>query len=374
LPAFRNRSLERKLKIRNVNHLRFSSHHSLESGLEVKRLDSRYNNFYGETTDLLGNTVPTLALNKELAAYKAGFFINEIWQLTARLATTLGLRADYFSYNENMHLAPRLAASYQLSARTSINGAVGLFYQNLPLMLISGNASNKDNRDPLARHYVLGVDHLVTESTRLTVEAYLKDYSHFPVDPQQPSLFPLDEELLIHQNPLTAQGKARSRGIEVMLQKKLAKDFYGLASASYFRSRYQAADSQWRNRRYDNRFTASVEGGYKPNRNWEFSLRWLYAGGPPHTPLDLEESRLLHHDVYDRDRVNQARYPDYHSMNLRFDKRFYFHSSSLVFYLSVWNVYNRKNLAMYFWNDAEQKQDEIYQWLILPIFGFEYEF
>ena len=149
--------------------------------------------------------------------------------------------------------------------------------------------------------------------------------------------------------------------------------FRGEVRALYNASRYQAADGLWRNRRYDNRFTASVEGGYKPNRNWEFSLRWLYAGGSPYTPLDIGESRRLHRDVYDEDRINQARYPDYHSMNLRFDKRFYFHSSSLVFYLSVWNVYNRKNLAMYFWNDAEQKQDEIYQWLILPIFGFEYE-
>jgi hypothetical protein len=117
----------------------------------------------------------------------------------------------------------------------------------------------------------------------------------------------------------------------------------------------------------------SVEGGYKPNRKWEYSLRWIYAGGPPHTPLDLAASKVNHRAVLDESRINAARYPDYHAMNIRFDRRFYFSRSNLIFYLSVWNMYNRKNVAMLFWNDKEQKQDQIYQWQLLPIFGLEYE-
>jgi hypothetical protein len=158
-----------------------------------------------------------------------------------------------------------------------------------------------------------------------------------------------------------------------MLQKKLAQKFYGLASAAYFRSRYQDGNGVWRDRDYDNRVTFSFEGGYKPNRKWEYSLRWIYAGGPPHTPLDLAASKANHRAVLDESRINAVRYPDYHAMNLRVDRRFNFNRSNLIFYLSVWNVYNRKNLATYFWNDKEQKQDVIYQWQLLPIFGLEYE-
>ena len=50
-------------------------------------------------------------------------------------------------------------------------------------------------------------------------------------------------------------------------------------------------------------------------------------------------------------RINEARYPDYHSLNLRFDRRFYFSGSNLVLYVSAWNVYDRKNVASYFWNE-----------------------
>jgi hypothetical protein len=117
-----------------------------------------------------------------------------------------------------------------------------------------------------------------------------------------------------------------------------------------------------------------VEGGYKLSDAWEFSVRWVYAGGPPYTPLDLEASAAAGRDVLDASRINEARYPDYHSLNVRFDRRFQFQGSNLVWYVSVWNVYNRKNVAGYSWNALKGQLDTAYQWGRLPIFGLEWEF
>jgi len=347
---------------------------NIEFGIEARHLKEDYNNWYAETTNALGDTIPSLTLMENISANKLGTFISYIVNPISRLTITLGGRADYFSYNKNISVSPRLSFSYQLTHLTSINGSIGLFSQNLPLLLISQHDSNKNLKDPMAAHYILGIDHLLTESTKLTVEIYQKNYKNFPIDPLQPALFIIDGNYFENYGALADIGEARSRGIEIMIQKKLAKDFYGLASASYFRSRYKGGDGIWRNRNYDNRVTFSIEGGYKPNRKWEFSLRWIYAGGVPYTPFDIEKSKLNHRAVYDENRINDVRYPDYHSMNLRFDRRFHFSGSNLVFYLSAWNVYNLKNVANYFWNDKEQKQDAVYQWRILPIFGLEFEF
>ena len=147
-----------------------------------------------------------------------------------------------------------------------------------------------------------------------------------------------------------------------------------MISAAAFRSRYRGGDDIWRDRVFDNRYLFNIEGGYKPNAQWEFSMRWIWAGGAPYTPLDIKASRQAQREVLDRNRINEKRYPDYHSMNIRFDRRFHFTRTNLVFYLSVWNVYNRKNIAAYYWNFEEQKQDELEQWRMLPIFGLEYEF
>jgi hypothetical protein len=371
--AVKNRSHEQTIKFRNVNHLRLNHRHTVEFGVDAKYLMADYDNFYAETTDALGDTVSALALKDGMAANKIGAFVSYVAKPFDRFTTTLGVRTDYFSYNKNVSVSPRLAFSYQITPLTSINGSAGLFYQNLPLLLLSQSGKNKALKDPMAIHYVLGIDHLLAESTKLTLEIYQKNYDRFPLNPAQPALFPIDGSFFSHYGVLIDNGKARARGIEIMLQKKLAEDFYGLASASYFRTRYKGGDGVWRDRDFDNRFTFSVEGGYKPNANWEFSLRWIYAGGAPYTPLDLEASKANHRAVLDESRINEARYSAYHSMNIRFDRRFHFSQSNLIFYLSAWNAYNRKNLATYFWNDKEQKQDTIYQWQLLPIFGLEYE-
>jgi hypothetical protein len=239
---------------------------------------------------------------------------------------------------------------------------------------LSQNENNKDLKDPRSIHYIIGFEHLLSENTRLVVEAYQKDYSNFPTDPNQPGFFVIDVNFFNYYESLLDYGQAISHGVEVILQKKLAERIYGLTSATYFRSRYKSYDGIWRDRNYDNRLIISVEGGYKPSSGMEISMRLIYAGGVPYTPIDIEQSILNHQGVLDETNINAERYPDYHSLNVRIDKRFFFNRTNLVIYVSVWNAYNQKNIAEYYWNDTDQTVDEVFQWGLLPILGVEYEF
>ncbi len=370
----RNRSLERSTVLRNVNHVRLTDGLGFEFGADVKSLVSDYDNGYLGTTSAMGDTVLPVRFDTRLSGFKYGLFVDAVLRPVRWLTFEGGLRADRFTVNRNRTVSPRISVSAALSEMTTVKASAGLFRQNLPALLLAQNASLRRAGDPQAIHWVAGVDRMITENTRLTVELYQKFYSRLPADPAQPGLNVFDMKPSALTGRLTDRGKAESYGVEVTVQKKLASKVYGLASATWFRARYRGADGVWRNRDYDNRLAFSAEGGYKPNRSWEFSLRWIYAGGVPYTPLDLDASKRLHRIVLDGSRINAVRYPDYHSMNVRFDRRFNFRSTNLIFYLSAWNVYNRKNVAQYFWNDREQRQDVIYQWLILPVFGLEYEF
>jgi hypothetical protein len=374
-----NNSLEGTARLFTSTHIRLSDVHSLEFGFECKNYLDSYDNFYSEYTGALGDTTNAELLNTHLKSWWAGGFVNYVSRPTDRLTVTLGSRMDYFQYNNSEEISPRLSASYNLNDLTTLEVSTGIYYQDLPLLLLSQNPANKNLKTPRAIHYIVGVEQMLTESTKLTVEAYQKDYSHFPIDPTEPGLFLVDElfyryGFFFSHGTLTDAGNAQARGVEVSIQKKLAKDFYGLASATHFRTRYEGGDGIWRNRVFDNRFIFSVEGGYKPNNEWEFSARWIFAGGIPYTPFNVLESQALGREVLDQHRINSARLPDYHSLDLRVDRRFYFSSSNLVAYLSVWNAYNHKNVAQYFWNAEENKQGVIYQWSLLPIFGVEYEF
>jgi len=147
-----------------------------------------------------------------------------------------------------------------------------------------------------------------------------------------------------------------------------------LISGSYSRTKYRDYDGIWRDRVYDNRYIFSAEGGYKPSSKLEFSLRWIYAGGVPYTPFNITASEAMNRGIIDQTSINESRYSDYHSLNIRFDRRFHFGGSNLICYFSVWNAYNRKNVSQYYWNEIDNKQDIQYQWSILPIGGIEYEF
>ncbi len=375
----RNRSLERTLSFRNVNYARLNEAQRLEFGVDVKHPFHVYDNYLAATPDALGGIVPSLSINKNVSANSIGAFASFIWNPITELTTTTGLRFDYFSYNKNSHLSPRISLLYKIDEQTSLTGSSGIFYQTLPLNILAQNAENKKLRDPVAYHYVFGLNRLLTENTRLTLEVYDKEYDNFPLDPTSPPLFIIDEQLyrygmFLNHNSLVDNGKAYAHGIELMIQKKLAQDVYGLLSGSYFKTRYRGVDNVWRDRVFDNRFMVSVEGGYKPNDEWEFSARWIYAGGPPYTPFDATASKLQNAGVFDPTKINGARQADYHSLNVRFDKRFHFAHSNFIFYLSIWNLYNRQNVASYYWNKNKNEEDTLYQWGTLPVIGLEYDF
>jgi hypothetical protein len=379
LPLVSNHSTEAALKFRNVNTFRPHRRHTVDFGLDAKSLYNRYDNRYAGITNATGSDIAPMTLQQTWRSAKSGAFANHTMILKPWWTTQLGVRYDYFSYSRNGHVSPRFSTTLHVSDLTSVTASAGLYYQNLPAILLLQNPDAKAMADPKAVHYVLGYSRLLSENTKLTVEAYLKAYDHFPMDPSQPGLFMLDEifyryAFFYSHSQLLDSGKADTKGIELTIQKKLADKFYGLVSAAYSRARYKGLDQTWRNRVFDNRLLFSCEGGFRPNKSWEFSGRWIYAGGTPFTPLDLQKSAETHREVLNERRINSERYPAYQALNLRFDKRFNFYSSNMIFYLSVWNIYNHKNIATYFWNEAEKKQDVIYQWGALPIFGLEYEF
>jgi len=371
-------SNEQIAQVRNVNYYRTDKAGSFEFGFDVKLYMSDYEIYVIEYTNPLGDSLPAMNFFEEARTPKYGMFLNYRFQPFDNITLSPGLRADYFNYNGKTHLSPRFSASFQLSPITTVTASTGIYKQNLPLSLLAQSEHNANLNDPESYHFVLGVNHLLSENTKLSVETYYKYYREFPVDPSQPQFFVVDELVyrgfLGNYENLTSDGIAEAYGIEAYIQKKLVEGFYGLVGGSYSKSRYKGLDDIWRDRIYDNRVLFSIEGGYKPNNSLEYSIRWIYAGGPPYTPIDINASRFINRTVLDGSRVNEARLPDYHSLNIRADKRWFFKGSNLIAYLSIWNTYNRKNISQYYWDEIAQEESFLYQWGLLPVMGLEYEF
>jgi hypothetical protein len=375
----RNASLESAFSLRHVSHARLASWLGAEFGIDAKRLDVRYDNWFADYTDALGQEIPALVQTTHNDGWQAGVHASVSLQPFAWLTTTLGARGDRASATGRTTVDPRGSLALRLGSRTTLSLAAGRYHQGLPLILLEQQPSNRDLRDPEARNLVAGLSQLLGGSVRLSLEAYDKRYRHFPMDPSQGQLFLIDEPydrfgFYFNHPQLVDTGEARARGVELLLERRVSRGFYGSINGSFFRTQYRGLDGVWRNRIFDNRYLAGIEGGFKPNAAWELSLRWNFGGGVPVTPFDEEASRALGRGVYDESRINAERLPDYHSLNLRIDRRFHFKGSNLIVYVSVWNAYGRENVAEPYWNEVTNQPDRTLQWGTLPIFGVQYEF
>ncbi|RPI04130.1 MAG: hypothetical protein EHM64_10935 [Ignavibacteriae bacterium] len=373
-----NASVEQEMNIRNSNHWTADPKNKFNFGFDAKYVMIDYNQFYNAYQDILGNSTPIFNLNKSINTLQGGLFIDYACRFSEQITVSPGARVDHYRYTHETKISPRVSLIASIDDITSLTASYGIYYQNIPWIIAAQKDDFRNLKTPRADHYVLSFNRLLTESTKLTVELYDKEYMNFPMDPSQPDLFLFDqavvEQVFLNHENLISAGKARSYGIEATVQKKMAENFYGLIAGAYYRSNYSGVDGKRYDRVYDNKFNFSVEGGYKMNEKWEFSLRWLYAGGAPYTPFNEQASAATHKGVFDATRINADRLPDFHSLNLRVDKKYYFQSTTLTVYLSIWNAYGRRNVAAYTWNEVKDKRMEEVMWGTLPVFGVKYEF
>ena len=362
---------------RNVNFYQFSPRVKTEFGSEAFLEEGSFNIIQDTYTSRGGQLQEGFTRDLSEESFRVGAFTSIITQPFDRLQVTAGLRGDFTTINDDFTLSPRGAVSYKITPRLSLNGSIGLFHQSVPLFIMAQNADNSNLKQMQARHYIVGFDYLLTPDTKLTIEAYEKQYRDMPIASSNNTLgdpsYALDNrgELL---GSLVSNGESYSRGIEILLQKKLAEQVYGLASATYFRSKYTDSQGIERNRLFDNRLLFNVIGGYKPNDTWEFSVRWTYSGGRPVTPFDEAASTQVGDEVWNLSEFNAERLPAYHSLYLRADRRWSFRQSNMVTFLSLWNAYSRENVEDNFWNINENITDQRNQFSLLPIVGVELEF
>jgi len=378
---FRNEFVENTTTLRHTTFIQPAKMLDLEVGLDYSLEDGTYDysRFIADTS--FGGVARDLEnrLDQSVTGSKFGGFINASIQPLKPLSISLGLRGDYNSLNEATTVSPRVAASLQLTPRLALNASYGIFHQGLQRFLLSQDEAFEQLDDMRSTHYVAGLEYLLTADTRLTLEVFNKDYENIPqaeaaTSPVGPVYIPDWRFGETNWGPINSSGEGYARGVELLIQKKLAERFYGIISGSFFSSRYTDYNGVERRRDYDNEYLFNVIGGYKPNNKWEFSIRWTYLGERPYTPIDEAGSRQAGSQRLFVNQTNEATLPAYHSLFFRSDRRFNVKGSTLIAYLSLWNAYNRENIDAFVWSSIENRVLKETQFSLLPIFGIEYEF
>lgn len=275
--------------------------------------------------------------------------------LADRLTLNAGVRLDANSYSDNMsnpldQISPRISASYSLNERISFNFNTGIYYQLPPYTSMGyrfeGELVNRDNLKYIrSAHITGGVEWNTGTSSRISVESYFKRYSNYPfLLRERISLANLGGDFgVIGNEPVLPISNGRTYGLEVLLQQRLYKGFYGIAAYTFGYSEFEDINGVYVPSSWDARHIVNLTMGKRFGKNWEFGFRWRYQDGLPVTPFSEQSSLVLNWDrngrgIPDYTRLNTRRAGAFSALDIRLDKKWYFKGWDLNLFLDIQNI------------------------------------
>jgi len=357
--------LEKEFVVKSELTYQYSPVLDLKIGGLVKMIDSKNESWTPEDTTRNGVIIPaaTISYTPDMTS-KAALYMQSSYRIVRPVTISAGLRFDRFALTNENNISPRLALSYRFLESTSLNLAWGKYIQSPASYQISPDPRNLLLKSSTAFHYIAGIEHRLADDTRATVEVYHKVLSNLVVHPDSSNL-------------LLNTGSGYARGIEFSLQKKFTDGFVGSASYSYSVSQRRDNSTQaLYDFEFDRPHIINLIAGMEIGEGWQIGAKFQYASGNPYTPVVGVVIKNGSYYVVDGG-YNSARYPAYHKLDVRIDKKFHFSSWTLTAYLDLWNVYNRQNILSYSYkvdSDGIITTTPRYDFGVLPIIGLSAQF
>ncbi len=335
-----------------------------------------------------------------------------------------GLRFDYYGNIEKAYISPRINASFALDPITTLRGAVGWYYQSPGYEKLFDQNQFFDLRDDHVRalkaekamHTIVGLDRWLDSEWLAKLEAYYKRFDDLVVQKRVPGTR-WEATPIPGMDPFTSGGWSAptlvgrdsltnipindsygdSYGIEVMLEKRTMRAgdrFSGWLSYSLaWAQRYRAGAVIPFN--YDQRHTINIVVNYRWTSWLEMGVFWrigsnfpftepigirpriVVENGQPQLARDFQGRVILDLDYGGEERVNQARKPLYHRLDLRGTASTRFWGVDWAFYLDIINAYNHENISNYRYfveHDGTLGRRSVSMFPILPTLGISARF
>ena len=320
-------------------------------------------------------------INRSLVANPKGgsyaFYVSDRWRLTDKSIVEWGLRWDdqtYTDLSSDAQLSPRLNYLYRAGERTELRVSVGRYFQSQSIQSLQVE-DGVSNFWPAQRadHIILGAQHTFNNDIALRVEVFYKDIES--VRPRFENLFdPLGLMPELQQDRVRLDPEsARARGVEFSADRTAGNlNLWGSYTWSNVTDKIAGQDVP---RSWDQRH--SLQGGMDWKREkWNFSAALSVHSGWPTTDLQLSDAGF----VIPGPR-NAIHHGTYASLDVRMSRRFDVRRGSLLAFVEISNVTNRRNECCLDWDVIEDPGGEdtlergLDYWMpLLPAIGVLWEF
>ena len=224
--------------LRQVNYFKIGPESKMEFGFDAEINETDYN--YYRKLPKSSIFINEIQFDRLVSTTNYAAFITLKQSLFSRLILSAGMRLDQNDYEKINLWSPRINLDYELiRGKTNLILNSGAYHQNPPGIYIANDVS-KVLKSVTAYQRSLSLEHMITPSTKLSISAYQKEYNNSPILPDatlhnDPTF--LFDELRMY-NGIVSDGNALSDGLEILIQKKKAENFYGLVGGSIFNSTF----------------------------------------------------------------------------------------------------------------------------------------
>jgi len=313
-------------------------------------------------------------------------YLQAKYRFTTNLSTVFGLHSTYFSVNEDFVVEPRLGVEWKVHQNHTLTAGFGIHSRRMPLNqyfinIPDGNGFRTPNTElelMQAIHYIIGHDWRIIKNGHLKMEAYYQDLNKVAVvnDPNFSASY-LNGQFIPAE--FTDSGEGRNYGVELTFEKFFSRQYYFLATASLYDTKYRAADGNWYDSAYNYNYTFNIVGGKeftvgkKLNNTIGVNAKTLLNGGKRATPIDQE--------VFDQ--TGEVRLNQQLRNTIELDS--YFRLDASIYYrlnkpkaahrisLDIQNVTNRLNIDSIFYDNSGQIGTN-FQLELIPFINYRIEF
>ncbi len=298
--------------------------------------------------------------------YRTEGYLQARYDPLPALSIALGARLDYLNLTEQLSVQPRASVSLKLPSDFNIRFAYGHYEQSpKPYQILSENG-NADLKSSLARHYIMEIEHKLTDQTEFKFATYYKDSQKLVTKDEvsttsdgQPASTGGRLATEAQVSNYLNQGSAYVGGVEAFLRHRIPDKFFGWISYAYTHAEQRdSPEAVYQPYLFDNTHILSIVANYNFTPNFEIGAKWQYLSGTSAVPIS---SLVLIQDPLTRglnpllasvDEELTAELTPYHKLDFRISHKWNVRGMKIGGFLDILNVYNRKNTIKFSFKEA----------------------
>jgi outer membrane receptor protein involved in Fe transport len=312
--------------------------------------------------DIVHNTADPVTLHLDGSHINRGGYIQDSVQIIKGLDFTAGLRYDKNDNVKRDTFLPRVSAAWQSDSETLWKAAWGMYSQFPDDIQLNDTFGNPRLQPSMAQHAVAGVERKITAEISARLNAYYKYYTGLIANTDGPDMY-------------DNSGLGMAKGVELFLNAKFGKKFFGWISYAFSKSERMSRDyNKWVLYRYDQTNLMTAVASYNFTPAWSAGFKLHYNSGPLVKKLEsaYQDINGDWHGVFSDE--YEKRLEDYLRMDIRTDYTFRFEGWKLNLYLEILNLFNRSNPSQIMYSEDYSESRVINNLPLMPYIGVEAEF